>query len=140
RLARRRPRRRAVGVPIRRNGKGRGNPAFFIRVQEKPGSLAVERLRAGGLAVSRQAYFLHLVLGRLEQPVAMRLERLAALVDTDRLVERHVAALQILDDAFQRRQRLLEAHRRDVLVGRVSGHFYPSIRRRTWAATEKASP
>jgi hypothetical protein len=37
------------------------------------------------------------------------------------LVERHVAALQIVDDPLQRLKRLLEAHRLDFLV-RLGGH------------------
>ena len=70
-----------------------------------------------GLPSRERRDLFHLVLGRLQQPRAMRLQRLAALVDADRLVERHLAALQIFDDLLQRLQRLLEAQRLDVVIG-----------------------
>jgi hypothetical protein len=44
------------------------------------------------------------------------LQRLAALVDGDALLELDVAPLQTADDAFQLLERLLEAHVLDVEV------------------------
>src|SRR5690606_22795114 len=101
--------------------------------------LAVQRLGPGRLAVARKANLFNLVLGSLQQAVAMRLQRLSALVDADRLVERDVAALKVVNDLLQCIERLLEAHLRDILIRLVS-HDYPFISRPTWAATENASP
>ncbi len=52
----------------------------------------------------------------------MLLQRLAALINPDRLVERHIATLEILNDLLQRLERLLEAHALDVAVG-FFGHL-----------------
>ena len=47
----------------------------------------------------------------LSKPVAMLLQRLAALVDGDRLGQRHVAALEPTDDLLELLERFLEGHR-----------------------------
>src|SRR5690606_27960574 len=101
--------------------------------------VSVERLGSHRLALARQPDLLDTVLGGLEQPLAVRLEGLAALVDADGLVERHLAPFEIVDDLLQRLQRRFEAHRLDVFVGIVR-HFYPLISLLTCAATENASP
>src|SRR4051812_44176630 len=95
----------------------------------------VERLGAGRPAVARQPDLLDAVLRRLQQAVAMRLQRLAAFIDADRLVERHLAALKIVDNGLQGLERLFEAHGRDVVVRRLGHPAYPSISRLTWAPT-----
>src|SRR5690606_7574931 len=84
---------------------------------------AVERLCTHRFAFTRQSNFLDLVFRRLQELLAMDLQRLAALVDSDRLIERHITALQIIDDALQRSKCLLEAHRGNVVVGRNLGHL-----------------
>ena len=56
---------------------------------------------------------LHLGLGQLL--LAVPLEQGAALVGGDRFVELHLAALQLLDDAFELFQRIFERQADDVL-------------------------
>src|SRR5690606_11403041 len=80
--------------------------------------LAVEWLDTDGFAVACETDLLDLVFSRLEQAIAMRLERLAALVNPDRLVQRHIATFEIVDNALQRLQRLFEGHELDVVVDR----------------------
>src|SRR5690606_32161058 len=89
-----------------------------------------------------------------EQPVAMRLQRLAALVVADRVLQRHVAVLQLGDDLLELLQRRLEGEggdvRRNAVVLRFGRHARPRFRaasasaRRespisapTWAAAER---
>src|SRR5262249_9153704 len=87
--------------------------------------LDVEGLGAGRLAVLVERDLLDAGLGLAQQPVAMDLEGLAALVDEDRILELHVALFQALDDTLELFQSLLEAHRLDVgMVVRV-GHGLP---------------
>src|SRR5262245_43445272 len=57
------------------------------------GSGNVERLGAGRLAAGIEPDLLHPSLGLAEQLLAAALERLAALVDCDRLLERHLPLL-----------------------------------------------
>src|SRR5476651_270011 len=82
----------------------------------------------GGLAGNRAVggendlLDLHLGLGELEFAVALQIG--AALVGRDRLVELDLAALQLLDDAFQLLQRVFERQRGDVFQqGGFFGHF-----------------
>ena len=82
--------------------------------------LGVERLGAGRLAVARQRDLFDPRFGRLEQRFAMGLQRLAALVDGDRLGQRRLAAFELADDFFELRQRGLKAQRLDVVIGRPS--------------------
>src|SRR6185312_3530622 len=68
---------------------------------------------------------LHLGLGKLLLAVA--LEQRAALVGRNRLVQLHLAALELLDDGLQLLQRVLERQAGDVLGNRgffgwVFGH------------------
>ena len=84
----------------------------------------------------------------LEQRVAVLLQRLAALVDRDRLGERHVAALEPADDLLELLQRLLEGQLFDAAAVSASAMRLRSSDRRahafisaaTWAATESARP
>ena len=68
----------------------------------------------------------------------MLLQCLAALVDRDRLGERHVAALEAADDLLQFGEGLLEAERLD---RRQVGHVFSQavMRAATWVAAESAS-
>src|SRR5690606_13796702 len=56
----------------------------------------------------------------------MNLHGLAALIDAARLPQRHIASLQVVYDVLECFQRLFEAHRLDVVIGRgavgSSGH------------------
>src|SRR5580693_4859131 len=81
----------------------------------------IQRLGAGRLAPGIKRDLLHPRLGRAQQFLAAALERLAALVDRDRLLERHLAVLKPLDDGFELLDRALERQPRDVGVGFV-GH------------------
>jgi hypothetical protein len=68
-------------------------------------------------------------------------ESAAAVESATRLVERHVAALELVNDLFKLLQSLLEAHFLHVGVGRGVGHVgHPRISRNTWAAVDAASP
>src|SRR5262245_8858703 len=126
----------------------------------------VERLGAGRLAGGIEPDLLHPSLGLAQQLLATALERLAALVDGDRLLERHLALLEPLDDRFELLDRLLEGQALDVGMGGVghgrvpvcralysviriwrnrgpgapSGGGQPCISAATWAAAELASP
>src|SRR5712691_10886727 len=78
----------------------------------------VERLGSGRLARGIEGDLLDPGLGLAQQFHAATLERLAALVDRDRLLERHLALLEPLDDRFELLDRLLEGQARDVGVVR----------------------
>ena len=58
-------------------------------------------------------------LGLLQQFLAAAFQRLAALIDRDRFLERHLAAFKPLDDRFKFLDRLLEGQLLDV------GSFQP---------------
>src|SRR2546430_1138659 len=81
----------------------------------------IQGFGAGRLAAGIERDLLDPRLGRAQQFLAAALERLAALVDRDRLLERHLAVLQPLDDGFELLDRALERQPRDVGVGFV-GH------------------
>src|SRR5215470_16371902 len=68
----------------------------------------VERFGAGRLAGGIEPDLLHPSLGLAQQLLATALERLAALVDGNRLLERHLALLEPLDDRLELLDRLLE--------------------------------
>src|SRR5262245_423597 len=88
----------------------------------------VERLGAGRLASSIEPDLLHPSLGLAQQLLAAALERLAALVDGDRLLERHLALLEPFDDRFELLDRLLEGQALDVGMGGVSHGRVPVCR------------
>ena len=68
-------------------------------------AFGVERLGALRRAVGAERQLLDLGLGLLQEPIAVLLQRLAALVDEDALLELDVAALEPADDRLE----LLEA-------------------------------
>src|SRR5262245_59222067 len=78
------------------------------------GSGDVERLGTGRLAGGIEPDLLHSSLGLAQQLLAAALERLAALVDGDRLLERHLALLEPLDDRFELLDRPFEGQALDV--------------------------
>ena len=79
-----------------------------------------------GLAVGREGELLDLGLRLLQEPVAVLLQNLAALVDRDALLELDVAALEPADDRLQFLERALEAHVLDVgVLGGVLAMAYP---------------
>src|SRR5271169_6664186 len=89
-----------------------------------PGSLAVQRRDALGLAVGGKRDFLDPHFRVLQQGVATRFQRLAALVELDRFLERDRAFFQPIDDRLQLRERRLERHLFD--IGVLVGHVGPS--------------
>ena len=137
-----------------------GVPEGRLTRESQRDSLHVERLGSGRLA-GIEGDLLHPRLGLAQQFLAAALQRLAALVDRDRLLERHGAALELLHDLLEFGERLLEAELLDVGIGIVGHHrsdfvaatraaFYPfrgnlspphpRISAVTCAATERASP
>src|SRR5580692_10280980 len=72
-------------------------------------SLHIERLGALRLAGGVEGDLFHARLRLAQQFLAAALEHLAALVDRDRLLERHLAFLEPLDDRLELLDRLLEA-------------------------------
>jgi hypothetical protein len=74
----------------------------------------VERRRSGRLAAGADGDLLDAGLGPLQERLAMLLQRLAALVDRDRFLERDLAALEALDDLLELVERLLERQAGDV--------------------------
>src|SRR5829696_8019020 len=78
----------------------------------------VERRRSGRLAGGADGDLLDAGLGALEERLAMLLQRLAALVDGDRFLERDLAALEALDDLLEFLERLLERQVCDLRRGR----------------------
>src|SRR5215467_10471546 len=71
------------------------------RVAWRSALFDVERLGSGRLAGGIERDLLHARLGLPQQLLAAALERLAALIDRDRLLERHLALLEPLDDGFE---------------------------------------
>src|SRR5208282_1436309 len=79
-------------------------------------SLDVERLGADRLALRIQRDLRDARLGLPQQILTTVLERLAALVDGDRFLERHLALFEPLDDRFQLLDRALERQLCDIAV------------------------
>src|SRR5580700_7239574 len=77
----------------------------------------VERLGAGRLALRIERDFFDARLGLAQQILAAAFERLAALVDGDRFLERHLALFEPLDDRFQFLDRALERQLCNIAVG-----------------------
>src|SRR5712691_6911872 len=84
-------------------------------------SCHVQRLGSGRLAAGIERDFFDPRLGLAQQLLAAAFERLAALVDGDGLLERHLALFEPLDDRFELLDRLLEGQALDVGMGGV-GH------------------
>src|SRR6185437_8152886 len=91
-----------------------------LRTSTMP-SVDVERFGAGWLAGRVERDLLHACLGLTQQFLTAPLERLAALVDRNRLLERDLAFLEPLDDRLQFLDRPLEGQFLDVGVV-VFGH------------------
>src|SRR6201995_3430997 len=70
--------------------------------------LHVQRRDTGGLAAGVGGDLLDPGLGLAQQFLAAALQRLAALVDRDRFLQRHLAVLQPLDDSLQLLDRAFE--------------------------------
>src|SRR5215471_3340789 len=81
----------------------------------------VERFCTGRLAGGIERDLLDPRLGLAQQLLATTLERLATLIDGDRLLERYLALLEPLDDRFEFLDRPLEGEALDVGMG-VVGH------------------
>src|SRR5262249_9207875 len=81
----------------------------------------VERFGSGRLARRVECDLLHARFGLAQQLLAAPLERLASLIDGDRLFERDLAFFEPLDDRFKLLDSPLERQARDVGVGLV-GH------------------
>src|SRR5258708_20473056 len=81
----------------------------------------IQRLGAFRLAAGVEGDLLDPRLGLAQYLLAAALERFAALVDRDRLLERHLALLEPLDDRFELLDRFLEGELLDVGVVGV-GH------------------
>src|ERR1700732_561449 len=92
------------------------------------GSLDVERLGAGRLAGGIERDLLHPRLRLAQQLLAAALEQLAAFIDGDRFLERHLALLEPLDDRLELLDGALEGQLRDVGMGLV-GHDRFQLRR-----------
>src|SRR3989440_9754712 len=84
--------------------------------------LHVQRLCADRLAGGIERDFFHPRFRKPQQFLAAALQRLAAFVDRDRFLERHIAALELLHDLLKLRERLLEAESFDVGICSV-GHL-----------------
>src|SRR5215218_9092445 len=84
--------------------------------------LQIERRRPGRLSVRADGDLLDPRLGFLEQGLAVLLQRLTALVDRNRVLERDVAAFEPAHDSLEFLERLLEGKGLD---GRVVGHGIP---------------
>src|SRR6185312_2265417 len=80
-------------------------------------SVVVEWRYALEGTVGRERDLLDAHFGVLEQFVAALLQRFAAFVESDRLVQRHRALFELIDDPFELRERRLERHRCDVRPG-----------------------
>src|SRR5215468_7101243 len=81
----------------------------------------VERLRSGRLARGIERDLLDARLRLAQQFLAAALEHLAAFVDGNRFLERHLALLEPLDDRFQLLDRPFEGQALDVGMSGV-GH------------------
>src|SRR5580704_6466439 len=88
----------------------------------------VKRLGAGRLAGGIERDPLYPRLGLAQQLLAAALEQLAALIDGDRFLERHLAFLEPLDDRFKLLDGALEGQLRDVGIGLI-GHDRFQLRR-----------
>src|SRR4051812_20960384 len=88
----------------------------YSRLQSAPVTplLHIERLGAGRLARSIERDLFHARFGLAQEFLAALLERLAALVDEDRLFERDLAFLEPLDDRFELLDGALEGQALDV--------------------------
>src|SRR5262245_7931182 len=88
--------------------------------------LDVERLGSGRLASGVERDLLDPRLGLPQQLLAAALECLAALIDGDRFLERHLALLEPLDDRLELLDRPLERQALDVgMIG--LGHGGPEL-------------
>src|SRR5581483_12191412 len=84
--------------------------------------LHIQRRRAGGLATGIGGDLVDTRLGLAQQLLAAPLQRLAALVDRDGFLERHLAVLEPLYDRFEFLDRALEGEPADIDLS-VFGHI-----------------
>src|ERR1700733_7895734 len=89
-------------------------PSAAARTEQE--LLPIQRLGAGRLAGRVERDLLDTRLGLAQQIFAAALERLAALVDGDRFLERHLALFEPLDDRLELLDRPLERQFRDIGV------------------------
>src|SRR4051794_30429982 len=96
--------------------------ACQLIVPSRASALDIQRRDAGRLAARPDRDLLDAGLGLLEQALAVLLQGLAPLVDGDRVLKGHVAALEALHDLLELGERLLE--RQGGQVGRfgAAGH------------------
>src|SRR5438132_3734324 len=85
-------------------------------------SLHVERLGSGDLAIGIGGNLVDAGLGLPQKFFAAALQRLAALIDRDRFLQRHLAVLEPLHDRFELLDRALEGEFSDVHLG-IFGHI-----------------
>src|SRR4051812_29725010 len=121
--------RRRMSVTIRRGiergtdrprmGGGSGLPRSPVPL------LNVERLGAGRLAGGIERDFLDARLGLAQKLLATALECLAAFVDGDRFLERHLALFEPLDDRFEFLDRAFEGEAIDIGSGGVGHAWFP---------------
>jgi len=111
--------RRIAGSRIRAWRKAHGGcSAVNCSIESRPGCLLdVERLGAGRLAGGIERDLLHPRLGLVQQLLAAALEQLAAFIDGDRFLERHLAFLEPLDDGLELLDGALEGEKLDVGMG-----------------------
>src|SRR5690606_36591346 len=93
----------------------RASPPRHSRAVAAGAALGVERLGSDRRAVA-QRDLLDPCFGLLQEPLAMRLQRLAAFIDGDRLRQRRLAAFQHADDLLELGERVLETHGFDVVI------------------------
>src|SRR6185312_6914943 len=95
-----------------------------------PESLHVKRFGSGDLAVGIGGNLVDAGLGLPQQFFAAALQRLAALIDRDRFLKRHLAVLEPLHDRFELLDRALEGKFLDVAL-RIFGHIeFPNAPRK----------
>src|SRR5690606_13209169 len=93
-----------------------------------PASAGVERHGGAGLAVGAGDDLLDPRLRCVEPGLAVPPQGLAALVEPDRFVERHVTAFELANHVLERLERLLEAHRGNIGARLVHGRGVARMR------------
>src|SRR6478672_10882589 len=92
----------------------------WLLARSRPGAVQ-ERPRPGDLAIGSGGDLVDAGFGLPQQLLAAPLQGLAALIDGDRFLQRHLALLEPLDDRFQLFDRALEGEGLDVRLV-VFGH------------------
>lgn len=102
--------------------------------------IPVQRLHALRFSGAVETDLLDTLFGGVQQRLAMFFQGFAALVDGDRLVQRHVSALQACDNAFQLGDGLFEGITADIGCVGIFRHFQPFIILKICMAADSASP